>query len=81
MGIAKNILGYLFALYCVFRLWIALDTAVKRQASGGDPIAAAVGAVAWLVSGGRVTVNQAALRQVVTVAFIALVLGNSLVRG
>lgn len=80
VGLCKSVLGYSFALYCVFRLWTAFDSAVRRNPTRSDPVAALVGLAMWALSGGRVHVSKAALRQVVTVVFVVTVLGNSLVR-
>ena len=78
-GALKNALGYLFATYCVFRLGAAFVSTVQRGSrEGADPVAFAFGAAAWVVSGGRVTVDKGALRQVVTLGFIVGVLVNSL---
>lgn len=79
-GHARNALGYLLSVYCVYRMLAALRALLPGggPVTGKDPAGAVVRILLGTLSRGRITVDPAALSRAVTLLFIGAISISSL---
>jgi len=77
-GRLRNILGYIFAAYCVYRAFSALLTLFTQDPGQGDPVGFLASLMVSVLSGGRVRIDRKLVSQYVGLAFIGIVTANSL---